>query len=404
MRKGWAKVTVGDVARLDVERIPVRAGQTYKIAGVLNAGRGMLERDPIDGSATNYPMLYRLRMYQLVMRKLTAWEGPITVVPRQFHGHFVSTEFPTFTLDRSLLLPDYMRLICQQPEFWKQMRDRSTGTVQRRKRVSPGQLLQITFDLPPINEQRRTVDLIKAIDQCTVTARATASGLQFLGERLRHFHFSRMSGETQRAGDFFEIRMGRQRSPKQASGPHMVKYLRAANVKDGRLDLSDVKLMNFMPSEQEKFALWPGDVLVTEGCGSLSQLGASAQWPGGGDGAVYCFQNTLIRLRGRSGVSSSDYAYQWARHSFEAGAFSAIASGTNIFHLGAERVAVMPVMAAEFDIQAAFVATVSESDTAASAAEAEVQALVTLRAAVLDDVLTGSHEIPDDYDAILEKV
>lgn len=146
MHEGWATVAVGDVAYLDIERVPVKAGETYKIAGVLNAGQGMLERDPIDGSATNYPALHRLRADQLVMRKLTAWEGPITVVPLKFDGYVVSTEFPTFTLDQTVLSPEYMRLVCQRPEFWEQMRDRSTGTVQRRKRVNPGQLLQITFD------------------------------------------------------------------------------------------------------------------------------------------------------------------------------------------------------------------------------------------------------------------
>jgi type I restriction enzyme S subunit len=48
----------------------------------------------------------------------------------------------------------------------------------------------------------------------------------------------------------------------------MVPYLRAANVKDGTLDLSDVKTMNFTPDEQRLFSLQPGDVLVTEGSGA----------------------------------------------------------------------------------------------------------------------------------------
>jgi type I restriction enzyme S subunit len=42
-----------------------------------------------------------------------------------------------------------------------------------------------------------------------------------------------------------EVSLGRQRSPENANGPFMVKYLRAANVKDGELDLNDVKAMNF---------------------------------------------------------------------------------------------------------------------------------------------------------------
>jgi type I restriction enzyme S subunit len=56
----------------------------------------------------------------------------------------------------------------------------------------------------------------------------------------------------------------------------MVPYLRAANIKDGYLDLSDIKEMNFTPDEQRVFSLNPGDVLVSEGAGSLQAVGASA--------------------------------------------------------------------------------------------------------------------------------
>ena len=72
----------------------------------------------------------------------------------------------------------------------------------------------------------------------------------------------------------------------------MVPYLRAANVKDGSLDLTDVKTMDFDLAEQAKYALKPGDMLVTEGAGSLAAVGASAVWSGEIDGVV-CFQNTL---------------------------------------------------------------------------------------------------------------
>jgi type I restriction enzyme S subunit len=50
----------------------------------------------------------------------------------------------------------------------------------------------------------------------------------------------------------------------------MVPYLRAANVRDGYLDLSDVKEMNFSPAEQSIFALRRGDVLVRSSPGRLN--------------------------------------------------------------------------------------------------------------------------------------
>jgi type I restriction enzyme S subunit len=121
----------------------------------------------------------------------------------------------------------------------------------------------------------------------------------------------------------------------------MTPYLRAANVKDGVLDLSDVKEMNFAPPEQQIFSLKQGDVLVTEGSGSLGSIGASAVWSGEMEGPI-CFQNTLLRLRPRPGTDSRFLAW-WCRHAFADGIFASVALGANIFHVSAERVRALPL-------------------------------------------------------------
>lgn len=123
----------------------------------------------------------------------------------------------------------------------------------------------------------------------------------------------------------------------------MVPYLRAANVKDGSLDLQDVMSMDFSPGEQRTYALRRGDVLVTEGAGSLVAVGASAVWTGEIDGVV-CFQNTLLRLRPRQG-NDSRFLMWWARHAHGSGLFASIAGGANIYHLGAEKVRLLPASA-----------------------------------------------------------
>ncbi|NEA27336.1 hypothetical protein [Actinomadura bangladeshensis] len=116
--------------------------------------------------------------------------------------------------------------------------------------------------------------------------------------------------------------------------------MRAANVKDGVLDLTDVKSMNFTPQEQAIFSLRPGDVLVTEGSGSLTAVGASAVWQGEVDGTV-CFQNTLLRLRPRAGTDPRFLAW-WARSAFGSGVFASVATGANIYHVSAQRVRALP--------------------------------------------------------------
>ncbi len=142
------RVQLGSCLTLDVDRVAVRATESYHMAGVLNAGKGMIDRGWTVGSATDYATLNRLRAGQLVMRKLTAWEGPICVVPDSFDGTYASAEFPTFTPREARLLPAFLAHLCRWPGLWHEMRQRVTGSVQRRKRLNPDQLLDVDVPLP----------------------------------------------------------------------------------------------------------------------------------------------------------------------------------------------------------------------------------------------------------------
>ena len=132
-----------------------------------------------------------------------------------------------------------------------------------------------------------------------------------------------------------EVRLGRQRAPQHEVGDHLLPYLRSANVVDGVLDLNDVKTMNFTPIEQAIFGLRDGDVLVTEGSGSRETVGVSAVWHADLPGVV-CFQNTLLRLRPRAGVTDGRYLAWWARHAWASGQIAAVCSGANIQHIGSD--------------------------------------------------------------------
>lgn len=190
------RVLLGDVARLDIDRVAVEADGLYPIAGVFNNGSGLFDREAIRGTETNYPALHRLRTGQLVMRKLTAFEGAITCVTPEFDGYFVSTEFPTYTLDELRLEPAYMSLICRWPPFWQQMWLVSTGTVQRRKRVNPDALLSLFIPLPPIEEQRRVVELVGSFDAVYDALGQTAAAAKGVADAIRSSKFEDPSVEA----------------------------------------------------------------------------------------------------------------------------------------------------------------------------------------------------------------
>lgn len=188
-----------------------------------------------------------------------------------------------------------------------------------------------------------------------------------------------------------EVTLGRQRSPEHDSGPHMTPYLRAANVKDGFLDLSDVKEMNFSPAERQRFGLRAGDVLVSEGAGSLAAVGAAAVWSGEIGGCV-CFQNTLLRLRPRPGVDGRYLAW-WARHAYADRQFAAESTGVNIYHLSAERLRNIEMPAPDEATQRAIVAFLDEEtgriDDLRSLRERQMNLLQERKNALITAAVTG---------------
>jgi type I restriction enzyme S subunit len=151
-------------------------------------------------------------------------------------------------------------------------------------------------------------------------------------------------------GRICEVKIGRQRSPKHQEGPHLVPYVRAANVKDGVVNIGDLLEMNFSPAEQDSYGLRVGDVLVTEGCGSPTELGASAQWRGA-PAAVVCYQNHLLRLRAIAGVSDPAYLAQLARWCQRTGRWLSVSSGTGILNIGQGRAQGMLVPAPPVEVQ-----------------------------------------------------
>ena len=140
---------------------------------------------------------------------------------------------------------------------------------------------------------------------------------------------------THRLDEIADIRLGRQRSPKNHLGPQMRSYLRAANVGWAGLKLDDVKSMNFSDSEMGIYQLRPGDVLLSEASGSPGEVGKPALWSGELDECA--FQNTLIRIRPHD--VDSLFLLHYFRYVALTGGFTGQARGVGIHHLGRARIA-----------------------------------------------------------------
>ena len=394
MREGWRRVRLGEAARLDIDRVVVRPGDTYSIAGVWNAGQGLFARPEIRGSETTYPALHRLHAGQLVMRKLTAWEGTITTVTPEFDGYVVSPEFPTYTLEAALD-PGFMRLICQRKDFWEGLRDASTGTVQRRKRVNPHRLLEIEIDLPPLAEQRRIVDVAAVIEASCGAAQSALHRAQRLRTALLARHVA--SPHSSRAVAVREVcdLVTRGRAPAYVeAGGELV--LSQKCVRDGAVDVSVARRTDTRTRPVAEWA-WvrPGDTLVNStGRGTVGRAG----FVSGSIRATVDSHVTIVRPDPARVVPAFlGYALFVRKDDLEACA----TGSTNQTELSRESVAALQVNLPARGEQIEAVKLLSSVDAYLRSLSQVATTSGRVRERLVSELLSGAHEIPAAYDRLL---
>ncbi|SDJ31557.1 Restriction endonuclease S subunit [Arthrobacter cupressi] len=265
--------------------------------------------------------------------------------------------------------------------------------------LSLRELAQIPVRLPRVREQLRIVDLIGAVDDAIDSADIETASIKSAAATLRRMIFDELMNTfpESTAGQLFEVTLGRQKSARQLHGDNEIPYIRAANISDGSLSLSDVQSMNFSPEEQSKYGLYDGDVLVVEG----GSIGQTAIWRGEVQGPVG-FDKHVLRIRGLKDTSTSLYANQWARWCYETGRFEAQARGVTIKALGFQRAKAMAVPSAPFARQIEVAELLSSADAAAEFSLESANSLRTLRAELLSTLLSGTHRIPETYDGLAE--
>ncbi|MFI9155748.1 restriction endonuclease subunit S [Streptomyces sp. NPDC053367] len=378
MSDGYPLRPLGEVMRLDIQRVPMKLATIYRLAGVLNAGQGIVNKGEFDGGDTEYAAMNVLRVDQVVMRKLTAWEGPITVVPAEFDGFVVSNEFPTFTLGPELM-PEWMRHVCRSPRLWAEMKNRVSGTVQRRKRLNPEQLLQIQLPIPPREAQARIVEVLDAVDDQIAALDTEADALEHALDGWIATEFS-IADSHAPLGDIAEVRLGKMLSKERAKGPDQAPYVRNADVQWQGLNLTDLKTMTFTEKDRARYSLRAGDILSCEGGDPGRSVILSEDLNG-----IY-YQKAVHRVRA-TGVDPR-FLYVAIKHSYASGAIADLCTVTTIKHLTAEKYRTLrvPLLGDEQQVRAVEVHDAVFAQVASIRAEANRlrQARTGLLAGLLD--------------------
>jgi type I restriction enzyme S subunit len=172
----WPMIALGDVARPIVRAEVPDPDKTYRLIGVRWWGEGAYQHSQKSGAETQAPALFRVQAGDIVINKIWARHGSVSVIQAELDGAHGSAEFPTFRADEAQLSPHWIRWWSRSPQCWTACSDGSFGSSGK-NRIRPEQFLSITIPLPPLDEQCRIAARLDAVS-ARLKARAEAAERQ----------------------------------------------------------------------------------------------------------------------------------------------------------------------------------------------------------------------------------
>ncbi|PLY15324.1 MAG: restriction endonuclease subunit S [Sedimenticola sp.] len=162
MTFGWETIPITEVAAPVERSEPPQPGVIYRQIGVRLWGEGAYERESMDGADTQYKALNRVESNDIIVNKIWARNGSVSVVNEALAGCYCSGEFPLFRPNPDVLDSKWFYWITKARWFWNSCDEKSRGTSGK-NRIKPRKFLEIGIPLPPLDEQRRIVAKIESL-------------------------------------------------------------------------------------------------------------------------------------------------------------------------------------------------------------------------------------------------
>jgi type I restriction enzyme S subunit len=399
MGSEWTTVALSEILTVGRAPVSIDSATIYEQVTVAIKGRGMHTRAIVPGSEIKTKRQFGISADQLLVSKIDARNGAIGIVPPELDGAIVSGDFPVFDVDRERCIPAYLDLYVKRPDFWDECLLVSEGSTNR-VRLVPDQFLDLEIELPSLDEQRAIVAAADVANQ-TVQAwereeEATKRALHAMRETLlcAEGGWKELPDDWRACalGDVAEIRSGITKGRKVRGELIERPFIRAANVQDGFLDLSEIKMLGITNDESKRFGLAVGDVLLTEG-GNAEHVGRGWLWEDQIEGAV-C-QNHVFRARVKDQVMEPRFlAYAIGASPARTYCLASAKKTTNLASINKTQLAALPVPVPPPSIQADIVRKLDELREGRLRAHSTTANAESVRSAMVDELVTGARPAP----------
>lgn len=359
-RIGWTRVRFDQIATQINDRVdnPAEAGvERYVGLEHLDPDSLRIRRwgEPTDVESTKL----RFQPGDVIFGKRRVYQRKVVVA--DFEG-ICSAHAMVLRAKPGAVLPDFLPFFMQSDLFMERALGISVGSLS--PTINWRALAAEEFLLPSIPEQLRLVEVFTATTSAIDLLLDARDSLDQLETSSLREKFGVAHGECPEGyqlvplATLAEVRTGLAKGKSSSSATIDLPYLSVANVKDGSLDLSEVKDITVEANRVQRYSLQPGDVLMTEG-GDLDKLGRGTVWQ---EEIPLCLhQNHVFAVRADQNRLDPWFLAALARSVYGKSYFRKCAKrSSNLASINKAQVSAFLVPAAPIDAQKAWLRTYQE--------------------------------------------
>lgn len=399
MREGWRQLSLADVAEVNPSEPPLAPDAPFVPMDAVEPGA----RWPAYFTETLGRGGTRARGGDVLYARITPCleNGKVAQVPTHVDRCGGSTEFIVLRA-RPGLERSFLYLWATSSSVRARATALMTGSTGR-QRLAASDVAVMPFALPPLDEQRRIVDLIRSLDDVRLANDDVAErAFGVLGADQGRLLAELSQAPTVPLAAIADVVGGITKDAKRESNPTLitVPYLRVANVQLGWLDLSEITEIRVSPAKLSALRLQPGDILFNEG-GDRDKLGRGSVWEGQIDPCIH--QNHVLRARLTTPDFDPWFISLWGNGPFGRRWFEENgAQTTNLASVSIGTLRRFPVPVIPLDRQRSIAQLHRDARHYADAARRTAVSAAGLRSRLVDVLLSGADALPASYDRFLE--
>ncbi len=406
MRDRWRETTLREVATRTIGRTPPRndpsmwATSTERpfvtIADLgpnrtVTAREGVSELAEASGHAKRFPAGSLLLSFKLSI-------GRVGVADRDvFTNEAIARLAPV-----DGVLRDFLAIALENVN-WEEL----GGRAVKGKTMNKSSLDAVPITLPPLDEQRRIVDLIAAVDDAVDAAEAEADTAKTARDEMLTAMLAARDGWRETTlGELADVLRGAVwRKSDEVGAPddqHEAVVGIGVTTAGGVINRAAMKYVSGLGDKAKRLAV--GDTLMVMSNGNHSRIGNAYAIPDDFVGMPFSAFQAAVRVRERDVVTPTFLSILLGSEELQQAFTDSAAGSTGLGNLKVTYLRAIPIALPPIDEQRRIVATVKSVDDALDAARATAESLRTLRSNLLTVLLSGEHEIPASYDALLGEV